>query len=416
MRHPKDHVEFTLVRNWLTDTLRTICSDVDVDVHKSVIRRASVQHLYGRLRGRLKESRSDFDILSALHPTPAVCGHPQTAAKEILAKTELFDRGYYAGPFGWLSGQGAEFIVAIRSGLFKDTGKNKHTLSLFAGVGTVKESDMLSEWKELDLKVRPFKHQLSSRLSYLSSPNANIRMASLLVEELCRLGIHTFAVAPGSRSSPLVYAAAINPNCHVYPCIDERSLAFWSLGYARATQRPAPIITSSGTATANLMPSVIEASLSRVPMLLLTADRPSNLRNTGSNQTINQVKLFGDYTRYFHDIPPPSEANSPSISRAFLTTVDAAVRHACMDPPGPVHLNFQFDEPLEPIEKTVEQKLPTDRVLADWLSSDQCFTRFTRGACVLQDTERLLDQVKRHMLLSRGILLHFRYNGPNVDC
>ena len=398
MRHPKDHVEFTLVRDWLAHTLGTTCSDVHMDVPKSVIRRASVQHLYGRLTGRLKESRSDFDILGALHPTPAVCGHPQAAAKEILARTECFDRGYYAGPLGWLSGQGAEFVVAIRSGLFEHKGKNKHALSLFAGVGTVKDSVALSEWKELDLKIRPFKHRLSSRLSYLSSPRANIRMASLLVEELCRSGIHTFAVAPGSRSSPLVYAAAMNPNCHVYPCIDERSLGFWSLGYARATQRPAPIITSSGTATGNLMPSVIEASLSRVPMLLLTADRPSNLRNTGSNQTIDQVKMFGDYTRYFHDIPPPSDANCPSISRAFLTTVDAAVRHACMDPAGPVHLNFQFDEPLEPVEESVEQKIPADRVLANWLTSDQCFTKFTRETCVTQDAQQFLDQVKMHIL------------------
>lgn len=96
---------------------------------------------------------------------------------------------------------------------------------------------------------------------------------------------------PGSRSSPLALAAARHARTQLNICIDERSLAFWALGYGRASGAPAAVITSSGTAVANLLPAVVEASLSGVPMLVLTADRPFELRDTGANQTIDQVRL-----------------------------------------------------------------------------------------------------------------------------
>ena len=108
---------------------------------------------------------------------------------------------------------------------------------------------------------------------------------------------------------------------------------------------PVAVITSSGTAVANLLPAVVEASLSNVPLLLITADRPAEMRDTGANQTIDQAKIFGSYTRWAVDMPPPD--HSVPV-RALLTATDAAVRFAQATPAGPVHMNCQFREPLAP--------------------------------------------------------------------
>ena len=125
----------------------------------------------------------------------------------------------------------------------------------------------------------------------------------------------------------------------LWTAADERSLGFWALGYGRATGRPAVVVTSSGTAVANLLPAAVEAAQSGVPLLLVTADRPAELRDSGANQTIDQVKLFGGYARWSADLPPPSDALP---ARYVLSTVDEAVRQARGSPPGPVHLNCQF--------------------------------------------------------------------------
>ncbi len=126
---------------------------------------------------------------------------------------------------------------------------------------------------------------------------------------------------------------------------DERGTAFCALGFARATRRPAAWITTSGTAVANGMPAVVEASVDAVPMLLLTADRPPELRSTGANQTIDQVKLFGDFVRWQFDLPAPDRSVHPA---ALLTTCDQAVYRTRRMPAGPVHLNAMFREPLAP--------------------------------------------------------------------
>jgi len=112
-----------------------------------------------------------------------------------------------------------------------------------------------------------------------------------------------------------------------------------------ACRLPAAVITSSGTAVANLLPAVVEASQSNIPMLLITADRPSEMRDTGANQTIDQVKIFGGYTRWVIDVPPPDHVVPV---RGLLTSADAAVRFATGTPAGPVHINCQFREPLAP--------------------------------------------------------------------
>ncbi|GIV62250.1 2-succinyl-5-enolpyruvyl-6-hydroxy-3-cyclohexene-1-carboxylic-acid synthase [Rhodocaloribacter litoris] len=177
------------------------------------------------------------------------------------------------------------------------------------------------------------------------APNRNRFWAELLVEELVRCGVSFFSLAPGSRSTPLVTAVAAHPEARAHMHFDERGAAFLALGYARATGRGAAWVTTSGTAVANGLPAVVEAAMDGVPLLLLTADRPPELRDTGANQAIDQVKLFGDYVRWQFDLPVPDPAPDPAM---VLTTVDQAVYRACRAPRGPVHLNVMFREPLAP--------------------------------------------------------------------
>ena len=122
--------------------------------------------------------------------------------------------------------------------------------------------------------------------------NINHCWAGLMVEELTRLGADYFCVAPGSRSSPLVIAVAQNKNAKSFVHFDERGLSFHAMGYAAATDKPAVLICTSGTAAANFFPAVIEASKKKLPLIVLTADRPPELRQTGAAQTIDQVGIF----------------------------------------------------------------------------------------------------------------------------
>ncbi|EIE27179.1 Thiamin diphosphate-binding protein, partial [Coccomyxa subellipsoidea C-169] len=227
---------------------------------------------------------------------------------------------------------------------------------------------------------------LRQPLPLVDTPNINLLWARLMIEELCRLGASTFCIAPGM---PQTLINLFTPRARIVPCIDERSLAFWALGYGQATGEPAVVITSSGTAVANLLPAVVEASHSGVPLLLLTADRPGELRDTGANQTIDQarpchpccvmcaqVKIFGGYTRWAADVPAPDAAMP---ARMALTTVDAAYRHATGDGPGPVHLNLQFREPLAPSQtpwpsSALQACSPLAQGLERWEGSGQPFT------------------------------------------
>ena len=167
--------------------------------------------------------------------------------------------------------------------------------------------------------------------------------SGLVIEELVRCGVTTLCISPGSRSAPLVIAAAENTRACTLIHTDERGAAFCAMGYAKATGRPAALICTSGTAVANYFPAVIEASQSAVPLLILSSDRPVELRDTRSPQTINQVNIFGDYLRWHFDLPAPDTAISPSF---LLTTVDQAVYRAVSRPAGPVQINCQFREPL----------------------------------------------------------------------
>lgn len=151
-------------------------------------------------------------------------------------------------------------------------------------------------------------------------------------------------VAPGSRSAPLVLALQSFPEIKARIHLDERSAAFFALGYGRRTQRAAAVVTTSGTAVANLLPAVVEAAASDVPMILITADRPPRLRGADAHQTIDQVGIFGARVRFEADLPVPSEAGLDEAEGVAA----AAAERAAGPPPGPVHLNVPFEKPVQP--------------------------------------------------------------------
>jgi 2-succinyl-5-enolpyruvyl-6-hydroxy-3-cyclohexene-1-carboxylate synthase len=179
----------------------------------------------------------------------------------------------------------------------------------------------------------------------LRSLNIKYLWADLIIEELTRCGVSEFCISSGSRNSPLVLAAAANSKAETVVHLDERGVAFYAIGCAKANGQPAALICTSGTAVANYLPAVIEASTSSVPLIILSADRPVELRDTGANQTVDQVGIYGKYTRWSFDLPSPS-CEVPA--EFVLTTVDQLAYRAKRVPSGPVQLNCMFTEPLTP--------------------------------------------------------------------
>jgi 2-succinyl-5-enolpyruvyl-6-hydroxy-3-cyclohexene-1-carboxylate synthase len=168
-------------------------------------------------------------------------------------------------------------------------------------------------------------------------------LAATVVDELARCGVTDACLAPGSRSAPLALALHAEPRIRLHVRIDERSASFVALGLARATARPAVVLSTSGTAAANFFPAVIEAHHARLPLIVLTADRPPELRDTGANQTIDQTKLFGGAARWWAELH--SEVH-PGADGHFRSVAAGAWQHACGSPPGPVHVNMSLREPL----------------------------------------------------------------------
>ncbi len=182
--------------------------------------------------------------------------------------------------------------------------------------------------------------------------NPSTALASVLVDELLRCGMREAVVAPGSRSTPLalaLHALEVEGRVRLHVRVDERSAGFLALGLAKASGTPVPVVTTSGTAAANLHPAALEADQSGVPLLLLTADRPPELRSTGANQTIDQVKLFGDAVRLFAEVGVPEHVTGlTAYWRALAGRAWAAASGTLTRNPGPVHLNLAFREPLVP--------------------------------------------------------------------
>jgi len=207
----------------------------------------------------------------------------------------------------------------------------------------------------------------------MTAPNRSTLWGDLIVDELAKAGVEVVCLAPGSRCTPLTLAVADHDSMEGLSHLDERSAAFFALGRARLTGDPVAVVTTSGTAAANCHPAVIEAHQSRVPLVVLTADRPAELRDSGANQTIDQLDLYGDAVRDHRDLPEP--VPEPRRMRAVRTAVARAVGATTATPPGPVHLNVPLPKPLEPTE------VPGD-VPADLASRDPLATEGREGAFV----------------------------------
>lgn len=176
--------------------------------------------------------------------------------------------------------------------------------------------------------------------------NVNMLWASIVAETLSRLGLEQVVICPGSRSAPLAIALAQHPTLNTIPILDERSAGFFALGLAQQSKQAVALLCSSGTAGANVYPAVIEAHESRVPLLVLTADRPPELRDCNAGQTINQQNLYGRYPNLYLELALPSLA---ATQWAYLRqTLCQSWQRAHFPVPGVVHLNCPFRDPLSP--------------------------------------------------------------------
>ncbi|MFD1020547.1 2-succinyl-5-enolpyruvyl-6-hydroxy-3-cyclohexene-1-carboxylic-acid synthase [Thalassobacillus hwangdonensis] len=172
------------------------------------------------------------------------------------------------------------------------------------------------------------------------------RYIAAFIQSLVEAGLKDVVISPGSRSTPLAMTCAEHPEVNHWVNLDERSAGFFALGIAKEQQLPVALICTSGTAAANYYPAIVEAYYSRIPLVVLTADRPHELRDTGAPQAIEQIKLYGDYVKWFHDLALPEA--QPSMLNYAARTAARAVHEAEHGNSGPVHINIPLREPLVP--------------------------------------------------------------------
>ena len=230
---------------------------------------------------------------------------------------------------------------------------------------------------------------------------ANTVWARAWADELARSGVHEVIVAPGSRSTPLVLALARDGRFRLRVHLDERSAAFFALGVGKATGRPAAVVTTSGSAVANLFPAVVEAAQAETPLLVLTADRPPRLRGADANQAIDQIRFFGGYARASFDLGQPI-AGGPEL-RHLRTIADRAVAAALGPPAGPVHVNLPFDKPLEPTEEGLAALRARHPLAVDGRPDGRPFTVIERGVAHIDEGE--LSRLSDLCASPRGVIV-----------
>jgi 2-succinyl-5-enolpyruvyl-6-hydroxy-3-cyclohexene-1-carboxylate synthase len=187
--------------------------------------------------------------------------------------------------------------------------------------------------------------------------NVNYLYVGAFVDELVRAGVRHICICPGSRSTPLAMMFVQHPDLNVWMHLDERSAAFFALGLAKARRESVALLCTSGTAAANFMPAVVEAHYGRVPLLVLTADRPPELRDIGAPQTVDQLRLYGNHAKWFVEMALPE--STPDALRYVRTVAARATAESIRVPAGPVHLNFPLREPLIPL---VPDTIPDSRI------------------------------------------------------
>ena len=240
--------------------------------------------------------------------------------------------------------------------------------------------------------------------------NRNTALASALAEELARSGVERAVVAPGSRSTPIALALLREPGIRTTSIVDERSAGFFALGAAAATRTPVVVACTSGTAAANLHPAVCEADEAGIPLILLTSDRPPELRGIGAGQTIDQLKLYGSAVRWFCEVGT-HEADDAGLLH-FRATACRAFVVAAGDPrPGPVHLNVSWRDPLgpEPLEGEVTANSP----LALAGRSELPLTDVFRPASALS-AEAVASLAEDLAETSRGLIVAGRQADPAI--
>lgn len=233
---------------------------------------------------------------------------------------------------------------------------------------------------------------------FLDFRNLNTLWASVIAETLARLGLQTAIACPGSRSTPLTVAFAQHPQIETLPIVDERSAAFFALGVAKQTNLPVVLICTSGTAGANFYPAVIEAYYSHIPLIILTADRPPELRHCHAGQAINQTQLYGQYSRDYVEIATPSR------DRALLRYLRQSLLHswhkAQFPVAGVVHLNVPFRDPLPPLPDGT-----TAELAASWDEDFFSHLQPQKITTVMANITPVMEAVKDWYNCDRGIII-----------
>ena len=244
----------------------------------------------------------------------------------------------------------------------------------------------------------------------MDSTNANTALASAFVEELTRGGLRRAVISPGSRSTPLAVALWREPEVEVTVIVDERSAAFFALGAAQASGEPVALLCTSGTALANYHPAVVEADESGLPLVVLSADRPPELRGTGAGQTIDQIKTFGESVRWFCEVGT-HEADDAGLLHMRSVACRALARARGEIRPGPVHLNLPWREPLSPVP--IEGAVTATDQLALHGREGRPLTAVTRVD--LEPSTFVLDEVAGHIGDAiAGVIIAGRQTDPEL--
>jgi 2-succinyl-5-enolpyruvyl-6-hydroxy-3-cyclohexene-1-carboxylate synthase len=241
--------------------------------------------------------------------------------------------------------------------------------------------------------------------------NANTALASAFAEELARGGLRLAVISPGSRSTPLALALWRQPEIEVKVIVDERSAGFFALGAAQASRQPVALLCTSGTALVNYHPAVVEADESAIPLVVLSADRPPELRGIGAGQTIDQIKSFGSSVRWFCEVGT-HEADDSGLLHYRSVACRALAASRGETRPGPVHLNLPWREPLAPvpIEGAVTA---TDPLALEGRDGDRPLTAVTKIEAA--PSAFLIDEVAGHIgNASAGVIVAGRQLDPEL--